>query len=356
MSAAAPSSSGGAAGAPGARAVDLAVTLGGTRLATPVLTAAGCVRLGRDLEQLLDLPALGAYVTPTVTLHPVTGPPGRRVVESPSGFVHATGLAGPGLSGFLATELPWLAARGVRTIVSVAAASLGEYAEIARRVAAAPGVTGVEIRLGPPGAAALGLHRSDEPYHAAKVVSTVRRELPPGVLLLAKLAPLPSRVGEFARACADAGADGVTVADAAEALALDPMTLRPALGAGAGDVPHAGLSGPALHPIALRCVWEAHAAAPTLPVIGCGGVADASDALAMIAAGASAVQVGAAVLADPTAPARVLSGLAGLVSDRGASGVRELVGCAHRSDHPADPHPDPRASTSPTDGSEGARR
>ncbi|MDP3968337.1 MAG: hypothetical protein Q8Q02_08640 [Nocardioides sp.] len=345
MSASAPSSA-----SPGPP-VDLAVTLGGTRLTNPVLTAAGCVRLGRDLEQLLDLPALGAYVTPTVTLHPVTGPPGRRVVESPSGFVHATGLAGPGLSGFLATELPWLAARSVRTIVSVAAASLGEYAELARHIAAAPGVTGVEVRLGPPGAAALGLHRSDEPYHAAKVLATVRRELPSGALLLAKLAPLPGRVGEFARACADAGADGVTVADAAEALALDPTTLRPALGSGARDVPHAGLSGPALHPIALRCVWEAHAAVPTLPVVGCGGVASAADALAMIAAGATAVQVGSSVFADPTTPARVLAGLADLVSGHGATAVAGLVGYAHRPEHaPA------RTLATPTEGPEGVRR
>ena len=329
-----------------AAAVDLSVMLGGTRLATPVLTAAGCVRLGRDLEQLLDLSALGAYVTPTVTLHPVAGPPGRRVVEAASGFVHTTGLAGPGLSGFLATELPWLAARGVRTIVSVAAATLGEYAELARHVAAAPGVTGVEVRLGPPGAAALGLHRSDEPYHAAKVVATLRQELSSGVLLLAKLPPLPGRVGEFARACADAGADAVTVADAAEALALDPATLHPTLGAGSADVPHVGLSGPALHPIALRCVWEAHAAVPRLPVVGCGGVASATDAVAMLAAGATAVQLGSAVLADPTTPARVLADLPDLLAAHGATDVAGLVGRAH----PVRPRP------TPPDGPEGARR
>lgn len=329
-----------------ASAVDLTVRLGGTRLTNPVLTAAGCVRLGRDLEQLVDLSALGAYVTPTVTLHPVTGPVGRRVVESPSGFVHTTGLAGPGLSGFLATELPWLAARGVRTIVSVAAASLGEYAELARHLAAAPGVTGVEVRLGPPGAAALGLHRSDEPYHAAKVVATVRQELTSGELLLAKLPPLPGRVGEFARACGDAGADGVTVADAAEGLALDPTTLRPALGAGPDDVPHTGLSGPALHPVALRCVWEVHAAVPRLPVVGCGGVTSAAEAVAMLAAGATAVQLGSAVLADPTAPARALADLPDLVAAHGLADVAALVGRAH---------PERTRPTSP-DGPEGARR
>jgi dihydroorotate dehydrogenase (NAD+) catalytic subunit len=300
---------------------DLTTTLAGARLPTPLLTASGCAGTGRELEPFLDLAGLGGFVTRTITLDPRSGAAGPRIAETASGVLHATGLPGPGVNGFLATELPWLAQRGVRTVVSIAAATLGEYAELARRIGTSPGVTGVEVNLSWPEDG-----RTSRPYHAAKAVAVVRRDVPRGVPVLVKL-PADGAVVDLARAVAEAGADGVVVVHGVPGMAIDPRTLRPLLGAdGAGG----WLSGPAVHAVALRCVFAVHAALPDLPVVGVGGVRSGRDALAMLAAGASAVQVGTAVLTDPSAPQRILAGLTDELAARNIPAVADLIGRAHR--------------------------
>lgn len=305
--------------------VDLSTRLGDLALANPVMVAAGCGGSGRELAPFVDLAGLGALVTRSVTLDPRAGGRPPRAVETPSGLLSDTGLQGPGLQGFLATELPWLAQRKVRTVVSLAGGNLGEWAELSRRVGLSPGVAAVEVNLAWP----RGGVAARDSFQAAKVVAAVRSDMPRGVSVLAKIAADPFTVVDVARAVVKAGADAVVVGHGLPGLAIDPISLRPSLGEGSGT-----LSGPAVLPVALRSVWEVHAALPDVPLVGAGGVRTGRDALAMLAAGAHAVQVGTAVLHDPGAPRRILAELAEELGTHGADSVTDVVGRAHRPDTP----------------------
>jgi dihydroorotate dehydrogenase (NAD+) catalytic subunit len=271
------------------------VSFAGLALASPVMVASGCGGTGRELTAYADLSALGGFVTRSITLDPREGGPVPRVVETASGFVHAVGLHNPGLDRFLTSELPWLAQNKVRTFVSVSGNTLGEYAELARRLGRAPGLSGIEVNLGDPEAAELGLFDAREPFQAARVVAAIRRELPRGLPVLAKLGCDPTRVVEAARSVAEAGADAVVLGAALPALLPD------------GRV--GGLSGPGIRSVALRCVHDVHSALPELLLVGAGGITSAADARAFLAAGATAVQIGSGLLHDPTCAARTAAEL-----------------------------------------------
>ena len=264
----------------------------------PVMVAAGCGGTGRELEAYAGPDGLAglAFVTRSITLDPRSGGPGPRVAEVPGGLVNAVGLPNPGLEHFLATELPWLVRAGATVLVSIAGATMGEYADLARRLSRAPGVAGLEVNVGAPDEAGAGLFEVREPYHAASVIAAVRREFPSDRPVLAKVRPDVSRVVEAARACHEAGATAVVIGNAVPAALLDG---RPG-----------GLSGPAIAPIVLRCVAEVRRALPDVPVVGCGGVHDVRSAEAYLDAGASAVQVGTALLHDPTTVTRLRADLA----------------------------------------------
>ena len=205
--------------------------------------------------------------------------------------MNAVGLPNPGLEHFLATELPWLVRAGARVFVSIAGSTMGEYADLARRLSRAPGVAGLEVNVGAPDEAGSRLFEVREPYHAASVVAAVRREFPADRPVLAKLRPDVSRVIESTRSCHEAGATAVVLGNAIPAAFPDG---RPG-----------GLSGPAAAPVALRCVADVHRALPDVPLIGCGGVRDRASARTFLDAGAVAVQIGTALLHDPTTLARV---------------------------------------------------
>ena len=273
----------------------MTVELAGLTLPSPVLVASGCGGTGRELASYADLTAFGGFVTRSITVNARAGGPAPRIVETPSGLVNAIGLQNPGIDHFLATELTWLAQQGVRTFVSIAGRSLGEYAELARRIGRSPGVTGIEVNLSAPDATGTQVFDVREPFHAASVVAAVKRDLPRGMAVLAKIRSDVVRVVESARTVLDAGADAVVVGNALPAALPDG---RPG-----------GLSGPAIGPLALRCVAEVRAELPDAQIVGCGGVADADAARAFLAAGARAVQVGTALLHDPTAASRLVTEL-----------------------------------------------
>jgi dihydroorotate dehydrogenase (NAD+) catalytic subunit len=257
----------------------------------PVLTASGCGGTGRDLAAYGDLRSLGGFVTRSVTRSARPGSEAPRLVESPSGLVNAVGLQNPGAEAFLADELPPLVERGAVVVVSIAGHSLGEYAELSRSVGRAPGVAAVEVNLSAPDPVGTGLFDAREPFQAASVIGSCRRDLRAGVVLLAKLRSDVTRVVEAARAVVDAGADAVVVGNALPA-------------AMPGGRP-GGLSGPAIRPQALRCVTEVARALPDTPVVGCGGIMDVTDVHAYLAAGARAVQIGTALFHDPTTGFRI---------------------------------------------------
>lgn len=273
------------------------IEVGELRLASPVLTAAGCGGSGRELAAYGSLDALGAFVTRTITLDPRAGGVQPRIVESPAGLVHAVGLQNPGLEPFLASELPWLVQQGVRVVVSIAGAAVGEYADLARRLGRAPGLAGLEVNLGEPDPAGCGVLDASDPSQAAAVVAAVCQDLPRGLQVWAKLSPDLTRVVETTRSVSEAGAHAVVIGQAVPAAFPDGR--------------RGGLSGPAIGPVALRCVTEAHAALPAVPLIAAGGVSTAADVRRLLAAGARAVQVGTALLHDPTAVTRIVAELRG---------------------------------------------
>ncbi len=257
----------------------------------PVLTASGCGGTGRDLAAYGDLSALGGFVTRSVTRVARPGGDAPRLVESPSGLVNAIGLQNPGVEAFLRDELPPLLGSGAAVVVSIAGHSLGEYAELSRTVGLAPGVTAVEVNLSAPDPVGSGLFDAREPFQAASVVGSCRRDLRAGVVLLAKIRSDVTRVVEMARAVVDAGADAVVVGNALPAAMPDGRA--------------GGLSGPAIRPQALRCVAEVVRAVPGASVVGCGGIMDAADARAFLTTGARAVQIGTALFHDPTTAFRI---------------------------------------------------
>jgi dihydroorotate dehydrogenase (NAD+) catalytic subunit len=305
--------------------VDLTTRLADATLPNPVMTASGCAAAGRELAQFFDVAELGAVVTKSIMLDPRSGRPTPRMAETPSGMLNSIGLQGPGIDGFLARDLPWLAQQKARAVVSIAGSTLGEYSELARRVGNSPSVSAVEVNISCPNVENRGLVFACDPYQAAKVISVVRRETPRGIPVLAKLSPDVTSIVDVARSVVDVGADGLVMINTLLGLTIDPDTLRPLLGGVTG-----GLSGPAIRPVAVRCVWQVHQAMPDVPIVGVGGIRTGYDALEFMSAGASAVQVGTVIFNDPSAPVRILGELRDELEERGFERAADAVGYAHR--------------------------
>jgi dihydroorotate dehydrogenase (NAD+) catalytic subunit len=308
-------------------AVDLSTTLAGVRFPNPIFTASGCAAAGRELSAFFDVSELGAMVTKSVMREPRLGRATPRMAETPSGMLNSIGLQGPGIAAFLDVDLPWLAAHGARAVVSIAGGSVEEYGALARRLRGVPGVVMVEVNISCPNVADRGQVFACSATAAADVISAVRRELSgvARVPVLAKLSPDVTDIVEIAQSVVAAGADGLSLINTLLGMAIDPKTLRPALAGITG-----GLSGPAIRPVALRCVYQVHAALPSVPLLGMGGVRTGADALGFLAAGASAVSVGTAVFGDPGAPVRILGELAAELQARGILAVADVIGAAHR--------------------------
>ncbi len=305
--------------------VDMQASIGGVPVVSPVLTASGCSSFGRELDPFFDLTSIGAVVTKSVQLRPRSGRATPRMAETPSGMINSIGLQGPGIDGLLADELPWLAERGVRSFVSIAGARTEDFAELATRLRGAPGVLGIEVNISCPNVESRGEVFACNPDASAAVVAAVREAADPAHPVYAKLTPDVTDIVSVARACADAGANGLSMINTLLGLVIDPDTMRPVLGGVTG-----GLSGPAIRPVALRCVWQVHAALPNVPILGMGGIRTGLDALQFVLAGAGAVSVGTAVFNDPSAPARIHEELAEALGERGFGRLADAVGYAHR--------------------------
>ncbi len=305
--------------------VDMRTMLAGVELPNPITTASGCAAAGRELAQFFDVADIGAVVTKSVMLAPRSGRPTPRMAETPSGMLNSIGLQGPGIDAFIEHDLRWLAERGARSVVSIAGGSVEDYAQLAQRLRGVDGVTAVEVNISCPNVENRGLVFACDPSAAAAAVSAVRRNTAPGVPVLAKLSPDVTDIVAIARACVDAGADGLTMINTLLGMVIDTRTMRPALAGVTG-----GLSGPAIRPVAVRCVFQVHAALPDVPILATGGVRTGEDALEMVLAGASAVQVGTVVFHNPSAPVRVLAELQRALAARGFERFADAVGHAHR--------------------------
>jgi dihydroorotate dehydrogenase (NAD+) catalytic subunit len=304
---------------------DLTATLGTLTLPNPVLTASGCAAAGRELHQFFDVGTLGAVVTKSIMSRPRSGRATPRMAETPSGMLNSIGLQGPGIDSFIENDLAWLAAHGARTVVSIAGGHTDEFVEITRKLNGNPAVSMLEVNISCPNVENRGQVFACDVLASSRVIGAVRRAADPGLPVFAKLSPDVTDITLIARACADAGADGFSLINTLLGLVIDTDTMAPALGGITG-----GLSGPAIRPVAVRCVWQVKRVLPHLPILGMGGIRSGLDALQFILAGASAVSVGTAVFGDPTAPVRVLSELAAALEERGFASVADAVGYAHR--------------------------
>jgi len=283
-------------------------------LKNPVMTASGTAGYGTELARSFDLAELGAVVVKSLAAFEWDGNPPPRLHPATAGMLNAVGLQGPGVRSWLDHVAGDLIATGATVVASIWGRSVAEYEQAARQLADAPAeIVAVEINLSCPNlhaGAAADRHGGDvrtsmfahDPDRAGEVVTAVAAAA--GRPCWAKLSANTDRLIEVARAVRDAGAEAATCINTMLAMSFDPRTGVPTLGVGGG-----GLSGPAIHPIAVRAVHDVAAAVPDLPVIGAGGVSDAWTAREMLLAGAVAVQVGTAIFADPTAPVRVARGL-----------------------------------------------
>jgi dihydroorotate dehydrogenase (NAD+) catalytic subunit len=305
--------------------VDMRTSLASFQLPNPVLTASGCAAAGKELSQFFDLTAIGGVVTKSIMLRPRSGRPTPRMAETPSGMLNSIGLQGPGIDSFLANDLPWLREQGARSVVSIAGGHTDEFVSLAKRLYNHK-VDMIEVNISCPNVENRGQVFACDPIAASRVISAVRRATHPNVPIFAKLSPDVTDIGHIARAVADAGADGISLINTLLGMVIDLDSMQPALGGVTG-----GLSGPAIRPVAVRCVWQVHQAVPHLPLLGMGGIKTGQDALQFIFAGASAVSVGTAVFNDPTAPIRILAELESELEQRGFASVAEAVGFAHRS-------------------------
>jgi len=305
-------------------APDLRTRLGSSELPNPILTASGCASSGRELAQFIDVSKIGAIVTKSVMLAPRAGRPTPRMAETPGGMLNSIGLQGPGIDAFLQRDLPWLLSRGARTVVSIAGSTIDEFAELAARLSDAAGVSAIEVNISCPNVEHRGQVFACDPVDAGAVIEAVRARARFDIPVFAKLSPDVTDIVAIARACVAAGADGLSLINTLLGMAIDTDTMRPVLAGLTG-----GLSGPAIRPIAVRCIWQVSEALPNVPIIGMGGVLTGRDALELILAGASMVSVGTAIFHDPSACARILRELDEELARRGTERVSDLVGAAH---------------------------
>jgi dihydroorotate dehydrogenase (NAD+) catalytic subunit len=314
--------------------IDMSADLAGIDLPSPVLTASGCAAAGRELDQFFDVTQIGAIVTKSVMMQPRSGRATPRMAETPSGMLNSIGLQGPGIDHFIEHDLAWLSERGARTIVSIAGGTVDEYAKLAARLRVARGISAIEVNISCPNVENRGQVFACDPTSAANVVQAVKRHSEPRMPIFAKLSPDVTDIVSIAGSVVRAGATGVSVINTLLGMVIDTDTLRPHLAGITG-----GLSGPAIRPVAVRCVWQIRQAFPDLPIIGMGGIRSGLDALEFVLAGANAVSVGTVVFHDPSAPIRIHAELQRALVERGFGSLSEAVSYAHRP-HDAAPEVD----------------
>ena len=303
----------------GAAAVDLSVQIGSVSLPAPLMTAAGTAGYGSELSAFMDLSALGAVVVKSLSADEWAGNPAPRVHETPPGMLNSVGLQGPGVAAWREHELPELIETGARVVVSIWGRSVQDYARAAEALQDCPKqVVAVEVNLSCPnldGGTHLFAH---DPVATAQVLQATSQI---GLPLWAKLSPNTDRLVEVAAAAQEAGAEAVTLINTVLGMIIDTESRRPLLGGGGG-----GLSGPAIRPVAVRAIHDVHVALPDLPIVGVGGCATAGDAVELMLAGASAVQIGTANFVQPSSVEQVQDDLRHWCFSHGVPRVSELTG------------------------------
>ena len=300
----------------------LSVTLCGIELSNPVIPASGTFGYGHEFAELFDLDRLGTFSFKGTTAKPRFGNPAPRIAEASAGMLNAVGLQNPGVDAVIAQELPKLAKVFHKPVIAnVSGFSVEEYASVCAKLDACPQVGWLEVNVSCPNVHGGGMSFGTDPAAAAEVTRAVKAVTTKPVIV--KLSPNVTDIVSIARACEDAGADGLSLINTVLAMRIDLKTRRPILANVTG-----GLSGPAIFPLALRMVWQVSQAV-NIPVIGVGGVRSAEDVIEMMLAGAAAVQVGAANLVDPRTCLTIIDELPAVLDRMGVWNITEIIGGAH---------------------------
>jgi len=297
---------------------DLSIRLGSLSLRNPVLSASGTYGHGLEMQHFTAPAALGAWVSKTVTLEPRPGNPAPRIAETQAGFLNSIGLENRGVEHYIENTLPQVRAADTLVFTNIGGASVADFVAIAKRLDREEGIDALEVNLSCPNVQGGKLPFGTVPAMAAEVISSVRKVT--GRPLFAKLSPNVTRISEMAEAVEAAGAAGITAVNTLLGMAVDWRSGRPGLATVQG-----GYSGIGIKPVALRCAWEC-ARAVSIPVIGCGGIASAEDALEFLSVGCHAVQIGTASFANPSLPGEIALDLERLLEEAGIDSIQKIIG------------------------------
>jgi len=297
---------------------DMSVEVAGIKMRNPVMTASGTFGYGAEFADYMNLESIGAMITKGLSLKPKAGNPTPRIVETPGGMLNAIGLQNVGVDAFISQKLPYLKGVATPVIVNLYGNTLEEYGEVASRLDGLSGVAGIEVNISCPNVKQGGIVFGTDPLAAQEVVRLVKRSTSKPVIV--KLSPNVTDVVLMAKACADAGADALSLINTLTGMAIDLERRRPILANVTG-----GLSGPGIKPVALRMVWQV-AKNVQLPIIGIGGIMNARDALEFILAGATAVQVGTASFLDPSAAQTIAQDMEKYLADNGIESIASMIG------------------------------
>lgn len=296
---------------------DLRVNIAGVEFNNPVITASGTFGFGREYAQLYPLSNLGGISTKGTTAQPRLGNPSPRIAETPSGMLNSVGLQNPGVDHFIQYDLPWLQEQGTRIIANVAGSSVESYIEVVEKLNDTA-VDMIELNISCPNVKEGGVAFGTVPSMAAGITKAVREKCKKP--LMVKLSPNAASISDVAAAVEAEGADALALINTLTGMRIDIRTRRPILRNNTG-----GMSGPAVFPIAVRMVWEV-ARRVQIPIVGMGGVAKWEDAVELMMAGASAIQIGTANFTDPFTPIKVVTGLNRYLDEQGIGSVTELTG------------------------------
>jgi dihydroorotate dehydrogenase (NAD+) catalytic subunit len=298
--------------------MDLTVYIGNLKLKNPVMTASGTFGYGEEYSEFVDLNSLGAIVVKGISLKPMEGNPPPRVCETPCGMLNAIGLQNVGLKDFLKKKLPYLRRFNTPVIVNVLSNSIQGYVKISKALDDS-GADGIELNVSCPNVKKGGISFGTDKKTLAKLVSKVRLSVKRAAIIT-KLSPNVSCIQEFSKIAEDSGSDAVSLINTIPAMAIDIETRKPRLANITG-----GLSGPAIKPVAVRMVWECYHSVK-IPIIGMGGIMNASDAIEFMLAGATAVAVGTANFVNPKSTIEVINGIEQYLRRKEITDVKEIIG------------------------------
>ncbi len=297
----------------------LGVKIGKLELKNPVMTASGTFGYGIEFADFIDLERLGGFIVKGTTLKPREGNDYPRMAETPSGMLNCVGLQNKGVRYFCDNIYPQIKDINTNILVNVSGSNPDDYAECASIINELDNIPAIELNISCPNVKNGGMAFGVSCKGAAEVVSAVRKRY--DKTLIVKLSPNVTDIAEIARACEAEGADSVSLINTLMGMAIDIEKRRPALSIGTG-----GLSGPCVKPVALRMVWQV-AKAVKIPVVGLGGICNATDAIEFLMAGATALEIGTANFIDPTVTVKVIDGINEWLDNHGCSSVHEIIGC-----------------------------